>query len=44
MRYNKLGSTGLFVSELCFGTMTFRGDTWVGFAAGGVARLGDKGA
>jgi aryl-alcohol dehydrogenase-like predicted oxidoreductase len=23
MRYNKLGSTGLFVSELCFGTMTF---------------------
>ncbi len=26
MRYNKLGSTGLFVSELCFGTMTFGGD------------------
>ncbi len=25
MRYNKLGSTGLFVSELCFGTMTFGG-------------------
>ena len=23
MRYNKLGSTGLFVSELCLGTMTF---------------------
>ncbi len=23
MRYNKLGSTGLFVSELCHGTMTF---------------------
>ena len=23
MRYNRLGSTGLFVSELCFGTMTF---------------------
>lgn len=23
MRYNKLGATGLFVSELCFGTMTF---------------------
>lgn len=26
MRYNKLGSTGLFVSELCFGTMTFGGE------------------
>ena len=26
MRYNRLGSTGLFVSELCFGTMTFGGD------------------
>ena len=26
MRYNKLGATGLFVSELCFGTMTFGGD------------------
>ncbi len=25
MKYNKLGSTGLFVSELCFGTMTFGG-------------------
>ena len=23
MRYNRLGSTGLFVSELCLGTMTF---------------------
>jgi aryl-alcohol dehydrogenase-like predicted oxidoreductase len=23
MRYNRLGNTGLFVSELCFGTMTF---------------------
>src|SRR5689334_1957591 len=23
MRYNKLGRTGLFVSELCLGTMTF---------------------
>ena len=23
MKYNKLGATGLFVSELCFGTMTF---------------------
>ncbi|WP_425147799.1 aldo/keto reductase [Deinococcus sp.] len=25
MRYNRLGSTGLFVSELAFGTMTFGG-------------------
>ena len=25
MRYNKLGSTGLFVSEICLGTMTFGG-------------------
>jgi aryl-alcohol dehydrogenase-like predicted oxidoreductase len=25
MRYNPLGKTGLFVSELCFGTMTFGG-------------------
>jgi aryl-alcohol dehydrogenase-like predicted oxidoreductase len=26
MHYNKLGRTGLFVSELCLGTMTFGGD------------------
>jgi aryl-alcohol dehydrogenase-like predicted oxidoreductase len=26
MRYNKLGRTGLFVSELCLGTMTFGGN------------------
>ena len=25
MRYSLLGRTGLFVSELCFGTMTFGG-------------------
>ena len=25
MRYNRLGKTGLFVSELCLGTMTFGG-------------------
>jgi aryl-alcohol dehydrogenase-like predicted oxidoreductase len=25
MHYNRLGNTGLFVSELCFGTMTFGG-------------------
>ena len=30
MRYNRLGQTGLFVSELCLGTMTFggEGETW----------------
>lgn len=30
MRYNPLGQTGLFVSELCLGTMTFggEGDMW----------------
>ena len=26
MRYKKFGSTGLFVSELCLGTMTFGGE------------------
>ncbi|RMW24904.1 hypothetical protein ALO97_03710 [Pseudomonas syringae pv. tagetis] len=25
MRYKRLGSTGLFVSEFCIGTMTFNG-------------------
>ena len=25
MRYNRLGRSGLFVSELCLGTMTFGG-------------------
>jgi aryl-alcohol dehydrogenase-like predicted oxidoreductase len=24
MRYNRLGNTGLFVSELCLGTMTLQ--------------------
>ncbi|MDI3283834.1 aldo/keto reductase [Polyangium sp. 15x6] len=31
MRYNKLGSTGLFVSELCLGTMTFGGEWALGY-------------
>ena len=26
MKYNFLGDTGVLVSELCFGTMTFGGD------------------
>ncbi|MFC0336865.1 Predicted oxidoreductase [Kushneria avicenniae] len=35
MRYRKLGDTGLFVSQLCLGTMTFggQGDLW--------SRIGD---
>ncbi len=31
MKYNNVGNTGLIVSELCFGTMTFGGqeaDMW----------------
>ena len=30
MRYKKFGNTGLFVSELCLGTMTFggQGELW----------------
>jgi aryl-alcohol dehydrogenase-like predicted oxidoreductase len=32
MRYNKLGRTGLYVSELCLGTMTFGGQgMWTAF-------------
>ena len=29
MKYNRLGRTGLFVSEICFGTMTFSGEGWL---------------
>ena len=29
MRYNQLGRTGLFVSELCLGTMTFGGSAGI---------------
>jgi aryl-alcohol dehydrogenase-like predicted oxidoreductase len=39
MRYNQLGNTGLFVSELCLGTMTFGeasgGGIWGSIADGG---------
>ena len=37
MKYNQLGRTGLFVSELCLGTMTFGGGT--GFW-GAIGKLG----
>jgi aryl-alcohol dehydrogenase-like predicted oxidoreductase len=42
MRYNKLGRTGLFVSEICLGTMTFGGsggDMW-----GKIGQLGQDDA
>ncbi|WP_337266199.1 aldo/keto reductase [Oryzifoliimicrobium ureilyticus] len=43
MRYNQLGNTGLFVSELCLGTMTFGAadekSQW-----GSIADLDEKGA
>ena len=39
MRYNPLGRTGLFVSELCLGTMTFG---TVGGRFGAIAGLGQK--
>jgi len=42
MRYNKLGSTGLFVSELCFGTMTFGGSE--AFSAVGTVQQADADA
>jgi aryl-alcohol dehydrogenase-like predicted oxidoreductase len=34
MKYNFLGNTGLAVSELCFGTMTFGGGTGIWQAIG----------
>jgi aryl-alcohol dehydrogenase-like predicted oxidoreductase len=34
MKYNRLGRTGLFVSEICFGTMTFSGEGWLNGAIG----------
>ncbi len=39
MRYNLLGNTGLYVSELCLGTMTFggRGTVWQA-----IGRLGER--
>ena len=34
MKYNRLGNTGLQVSELCFGTMTFSGKDFLGGVVG----------
>jgi aryl-alcohol dehydrogenase-like predicted oxidoreductase len=41
MKYNRLGNTGLLVSEICFGTMTFSGEGWLG---GVIGNLGQKDA
>ncbi len=41
MHHNKLGRTGLFVSELCLGTMTFGGDTGMW---GQIGKLGQEDA
>ena len=39
MKYNRLGQTGLFVSEICLGTMTFSGENYFG---GVIGTLGQK--
>ncbi len=39
MKYNRLGNTGLQVSELCFGTMTFSGANFLG---GVIGKQGQK--
>ena len=40
MRYNLLGSTGLYVSELCLGSMTFGGSNGSMWQA--IGRLGEQ--
>ena len=39
MKYNRLGHTGLYVSEICLGTMTFSGENYFG---GVIGTLGQK--
>ncbi len=39
MKYNRLGRTGLFVSEICLGTMTFSGEGWLN---GVIGKQGQK--
>ena len=34
MKYNRLGNTGLYVSEICLGTMTFSGQNYFGGVIG----------
>src|SRR6478735_1570027 len=43
MRYNQLGNTGLFVSEICLGTMTF-GAAVEGSLWGAIADVDQKAA
>ncbi len=43
MRYNQLGNTGMFVSELCLGTMTF-GEAAAGSMWGSIADVDQAGA
>ncbi|MFC5759585.1 aldo/keto reductase [Rhizobium sp. GCM10022189] len=43
MRYNQLGNTGLFVSEICLGTMTF-GEAKEGSLWGAIADVDQKAA
>ena len=40
MKYNKLGNTGILVSNLCFGTMTFSGASGIWKAIGSVDQAG----
>ena len=42
MRYNQFGNTGLFVSEICLGTMTF-GAPGANGVWGTIASLGQEG-
>jgi aryl-alcohol dehydrogenase-like predicted oxidoreductase len=39
MKFNRLGQTGLYVSEICLGTMTFSGENFFG---GVIGTLGQK--
>ncbi len=42
MKYNQLGNTGLFVSEICLGTMTFTGDNKPGGIWAGIGDVNQK--
>lgn len=42
MKYNQLGNTGLFVSEICLGTMTFTGENKPSGIWAGIGDVGQK--
>ncbi|HVU19576.1 MAG TPA: aldo/keto reductase [Rhizomicrobium sp.] len=42
MKYNQLGNTGLFVSEICLGTMTFTGEKKPSGIWAGIGDVGQK--